>query len=455
MSREVSAGRLARGSKLGKIAAKHAVSRAGVRVSMLGRSEEAKRILSERKTIEAADDLVTVLGAMKGAAMKLGQMLSVLDLDLVPESHREQFRVKLARLRDQAPRVRFGAMRKVLENDLGPMAGVFADFDESPIAAASIGQVYRARLRDGRQVAVKVQYPDVDQAVRSDMRNLAVAVKLWRSAWPALDAHMLEEISCNLENELDYVREARTQHLVAQQYRGHPFVTVPDSVAEYCSPHVLVTEFLEGVGFDHMQRMPAADRDCIGEVIHRFYIGSLFLHNEFCGDPHPGNVLLADDGRVGFIDFGLYKHMDPGNVAFEADCLRTAAEGRADDLYRLLVGRGWVDPTSKVTPEECLEYTRTANEWHMVDEQLTVTPELASGALLVALDPRSDHFAEMKRQKLPPDHLISRRADVLTFGTLGQLGATNNWYRIAREWFYGDPPATEIGREIARWRAAG
>lgn len=455
MSRHVPAGRIARGSKLGKIAAKHAVNQAGIRVSMVGRSEEAKRALAERKTIETAENLVTVLGAMKGAAMKLGQMLSVLDLELVPESHREQFQEKLARLRDQAPNVRFGAMRKVIESDLGSLSGVFADFDESPIAAASIGQVYRARLRDGRDVAVKVQYPDVDQAIRSDMRNLAVAIKLWRSAWPTLNAEMLDEISRNLETELDYAREAATQHLIAAQYRGHPFITIPDSVGEYCSPRVLVTEFLDGVGFDHMRSLPAAERDCIGELIFRFYIGSLFVHNEFCGDPHPGNVMLAADGKVGFIDFGLYNHMDPKNVAFERDCMRAAAELRADELYRLLVGRGWVDADSGVTPQECLEYVWAACEWYLADQVLTVTPELASGAMLLTVDPRTDQFTCMKRQMLPPEHAFSRRADVLTFGTLGQLGATNNWHRIGREWLYGDPPCTEIGREIARWHAAG
>ena len=113
-----------------------------------------------------------VLGTMKGAAMKLGQMLSVLDLDLIPESHREVFREKLAALRDQAPAAPFSAMRKVIETDLGPLSGIFRDFDETAIAAASVGQVYRATLRDGRAVAVKVQYPGVDDAVRADMRNL-------------------------------------------------------------------------------------------------------------------------------------------------------------------------------------------------------------------------------------------------------------------------------------------
>ncbi|MGY1960576.1 AarF/UbiB family protein, partial [Nocardia gipuzkoensis] len=142
-------GRLARGGRLGRLVAGQAVRGVGTRLSMIGRPEEARQILAERSALQAAQQMVTVLGGMKGAAMKLGQMLSVLDVDLVPESHRELFRVKLAELRDRAPEVQFRAMRKVIEGDLGPMSRVFADFEETPVAAASIGQVYRAKLHDG------------------------------------------------------------------------------------------------------------------------------------------------------------------------------------------------------------------------------------------------------------------------------------------------------------------
>src|SRR5690606_18080961 len=126
--------------------------------------------------------------------------------------------------------VSFAQMRKVIEDDLGPLSRAFADFDETPMAAASIGQVYRARLHDGRAVAVKVQYPGVDEAIAADMRNLEFFSKMWKSILPsAADAAVLEEITRNLERELDYPREARTQHRVAERYRGHPFIVVPDS----------------------------------------------------------------------------------------------------------------------------------------------------------------------------------------------------------------------------------
>ncbi|MEV0247442.1 AarF/ABC1/UbiB kinase family protein [Nocardia sp. NPDC050712] len=443
-------GRVARGRKLGMLAAGQAARGATARLAMIGRSEQAREVLGQRSTLDAAEQLVDVLGNMKGAAMKLGQMLSVIDLELVPEARRERFRAKLAVLQDQAPVLEFATMRATLEAELGALGSVFRDFDEEPIAAASIGQVYRAVLRDGRAVAVKVQYPGVQKAIQSDLRNLALFAKLGASMWPALSGGaIIEEVRRNLESELDYRREAHTQHLVAAHYRGHPFIVVPDSVLEHCTDRVLVTEFLPSKPFAHMQTLADADRDRIGELIYRFYIGSLFERGEFCGDPHPGNILLTDDGRVGFIDFGLYNRMSPDDLEFERRIGRAAAERRAEDLYALLLERGILDPESAVGPADCLEYVWAASAWHLADEEITVTPELATGALVSAIDPRATEFSAMRHQKLPPEHVFSRRADFLTFGVLGQLVATGNWHRIAREWIYGDPPVTEIGRTLA------
>ncbi|MGW4529656.1 ABC1 kinase family protein [Nocardia sp. NPDC004340] len=447
MTGRVRGGRVARGGRLGKLAAGQALRGAGTRLQMIGRTEEARRILAERSTLQAAQQLVTVLGGMKGAAMKLGQMLSVLEVDLIPEAHREMFRAKLAELRDRAPAVDFAAMRKVIEDDLGPLSRVFADFDETPVAAASIGQVYRATLHDGRTVAVKAKYPGVDDAVAADMRNLEFFSRLWKSALPsAADGGVRDEIARNIGTELDYVREARTQHRVAARFRGHPYILVPDSIEELCAPNVLVTEFIDGSPFEHIRTLPAADRDRIGELIYRFYITRLFTDAEFCGDPHPGNMLLASDGRIGFVDFGLYHRMDPRHVEFERTALRAAAENRPQDLYDLWTNRGIIAPAAGVTPQECFEYMWAAAGWHLLDEEITITPELATAAVVHAVDPRSADFRGMRRQLLPPEHVFSRRADLLTFAALGQLGATGNWHRIAREWLYDEPPVTEIGR---------
>ncbi|SUA79841.1 Aminoglycoside acetyltransferase regulator [Nocardia otitidiscaviarum] len=452
MGGRVPSGRLERGTRLGRLAAGQAMRGIGTRLSMIGRPDEARRILAERSTLQAAQQLVAVLGTMKGAAMKLGQMLSVLDLDLVPESHRELFRHKLAELQDRAPVVEFAQMRAVVEDGLGPLSRVFADFDEEPIAAASIGQVYRARLRDGRTVAVKVKYPDVDRAVAADMRNLGMISGLLHAVLPSAgDASVLDEISRNIGGELDYLGEARNQHRVASRYRDHPLIIVPDSIAEYCTHNVLVTEFLDGKPFEHIRSLPARDRDRIGELIYRFYITSLFSDYEFCGDPHPGNILLHSDGRLGFVDFGLYNHMNPVDVEFERTGMRAAAEQRAEDLYRHWVDRGIIAPDAGVSARECLDYVWAAAGWHLLDEDITITPECATGAVVCAIDPRMSEFRGMRQQSLPREHVFSRRTDLWTCAVLGRLEATNNWHRLAREWLYHEPPQTEIGRTIARW----
>ncbi|QCQ92379.1 ABC1 kinase family protein [Rhodococcus sp. SGAir0479] len=455
MADKVPTSRLVRGSKLGQVAAGRAIRTAGTRVSMIGRSEEVRARLAEKSSIAAAEQLVTVLGSMKGVAMKLGQMLSILDLDLVPEEHRADFQRKLAALRDQAPTTSFESMRAVIESDYGrPIAEVFADFDPEPVAAASIGQVYRARLHDGREVAVKVQYPGIDAAIRADLKNLTMFLKIWKSTVPTLSTPaLLNELRLNFEGELDYEREARTQHEIARLYAGHPFIAIPDSMPELSTRRVLVSEFFGGTGFAGIRALPQAERNRVGEIIFRFYIGSLYRHHEFCGDPHPGNVLLGADGRVGFVDFGLFNRMDPVHVEFEKRCLRAATEGRRDDLYALMVERGVIAPGADVTPDECFEYVCAAAEWNLVDEEIAITPEMASTGFLLAIDPRASEFSGMKSQNLPPEHLFSRRADFLTFGVLGQLDASANWHRIGREWVYDAAPATELGAAEEKWRS--
>ncbi|WP_459548238.1 ABC1 kinase family protein [Nocardia sp. X0981] len=454
MAKQVPTSRLARGTALGAVAAGSMMRRQRARLSMRGRSEAVRARMAEESILRSTEQLVMVLGTMKGVAMKLGQMMSVLDLDLVPPEHRERFRKRLAVLRDAAPSVPFEDMRAVIEEDYGqPLDAVFAEFEPEAIAAASIGQVYLARLHNGRQVAVKVQYPGIDAAVRADLKNLSMFRRVLQTAMPWVTPAVLDELRLNMEAELDYHVEARTQHDIATLYADHPFIVVPHPVLEHSTRRVLVTEYLPGRPFEEIRRMPRPERDRIGEIIYRFYVGSLFDFNEFCGDPHPGNVLLAADGRVGFLDFGLFNRMDPKHVRFEAVCLCAAAEDRGEDLRELMIERGIIDSTEEIGVQECLEYVLSASEWCLVDQELTITPELASGAFLLAVDPRSSEFSGMKQQNLPPEHLFSRRADFLTFGMLGQLEATANWHRIAREWLYGEEPATELGRIHHQWLA--
>ena len=186
--------RLARTAKVSSLAAGQAARQLGTRAANVARTEEGRDKALERRHLEAAEQIVAALGTMKGAAMKLGQVMSFLDVGLVPEEHREEFQRKLGQLRDAAPKVRFSDMRKVIESELDePLEETFAAFEHQPIAAASIGQVYRARLHDGRDVAVKVQYPGVAQAVRADMQNLGMILRLMKRIAPGLDVKATAE----------------------------------------------------------------------------------------------------------------------------------------------------------------------------------------------------------------------------------------------------------------------
>src|SRR4051794_16656419 len=219
--------RVARTARVSGLAAGQAARHLGTRAANVARSEEGRQKALERRHLEAAEQIVAALGTMKGAAMKLGQVMSFLDVGLVPEEHREEFQRKLGALRDAAPKVRFSDMRKVIEAELeAPLKESFAVFDEQPVAAASIGQVYRARLRDDdRLVAVKVQYPRVAEAVRADMQNLGMILRLMKRIAPGLDVRATaDEIRSRIHEELDYELEASNQRSMARIFRGHPFI---------------------------------------------------------------------------------------------------------------------------------------------------------------------------------------------------------------------------------------
>src|SRR5919109_78968 len=181
--------RLRRSATVGRLAAEQAARQLGTRAANLTRDEQRAQEALAKRQVDTAEQIVAALGTMKGAAMKLGQVMSFLDVGLVPEEHREEFQRKLGELRDAAPKVRFADMRKVMESELGEsIEEAFEAFETEPVAAASIGQVYRARLHDGRDVAVKVQYPGVAQAVRADMQNLGMILRLMKRIAPGMDA---------------------------------------------------------------------------------------------------------------------------------------------------------------------------------------------------------------------------------------------------------------------------
>ncbi len=439
-----------RTATVGKLAASEAVKQFGTRAANVTRGEQASGEALARRQVETAKQIVAVLGTMKGAAMKLGQVMSFLDVGLVPEEYREEFQHELAKLRDAAPTVSFKQMRRVIEDDLEqPISEVFESFEEEPIAAASIGQVYRATLReDGRKVAVKVQYPGVAAAVRADLQNLDMIMRLLKRMTPGLDVRAITtEIRERIAEELDYELEAQNQRSLARIFRGHPFIAVPDVITSLSRERVLVTELVKGVGFEELKERSQEERDRIGEIVFRFFLGCLYRHRQFSGDPHPGNFMLLADGRVAFLDFGLFKRLDAAPVELELAAQRAVVEGDAAALHGLLAESGFLPDPERVDPDHLLAFVEDAIWWYTTaDEVVELTPEIATQVMVESSDPRSRHFREMRHQAMRAEHLFGRRMEMLTLAVLSQLRARGNWHRIAREWMFGERPVTELGR---------
>jgi predicted unusual protein kinase regulating ubiquinone biosynthesis (AarF/ABC1/UbiB family) len=451
-------GRVRRTAKVAGLAGGQAARNYATKAANLTRDEEGRRAAADRRQAEAAEQILEVLGNMKGAAMKVGQVASFIDTGAFPEESRERVQAKLAELRDSAPRVPFKEMRRVMEDDLeAPLREVFSDFDEEAIAAASIGQVYRASLRDDegaeRQVAVKVQYPGVAAAVRSDLQNLGLIMQAAKRIAPGMDVKaMTAEIRERIGDELDYEHEAQSQRAFAREWRGHPFVVVPDVVTSLSRPRVLVTEWVDGLGFEEIRKLPDDERNRFGEIVFRFFFGSLHRTGHFSGDPHPGNYKLMPDGRVAFLDFGMTKKVSREHLDAEVKAIRLGVEGDAEGLHAQLARMGFFDAADEqLSPAAVLDHFRALTDWYTTDGVRTLNREFVSKVLIDFGDPRSAYWEQMKRQTMPPDAMLARRMEALTLGVLGQLEATANWHRIAREWLFGDPPSTPLGELEAQF----
>jgi predicted unusual protein kinase regulating ubiquinone biosynthesis (AarF/ABC1/UbiB family) len=445
-------GRVRRTAKVGGLVGGQAARAYANKAANLTRSDEGRRVANERMQLAAAEQIVEVLGQMKGAAMKVGQVASFIDLSGLPPEAQEMFQAKLAELRDSAPKVAFKDMRKVIEADYGePLREVFAEFEEEPLAAASIGQVYRARLHDGRRVAVKVQYPGVAQAVRADLQNLGLLLRAAKRMAPGLDPKAVaREIRERMTEELDYEHEAQAQRQFARAWRGHPFVVIPDVVTSLSRERVLVSEWVDGIGFEEVKKLDQAARDRFGEIVFRFFFGSLYRMGHFSGDPHPGNYLLMADDRVAFMDFGMTKRIPPAQIEAESGVIRAGLEGDAAELHARLVGMGFYDADDPlVEPERLLAHVQSLQGWYAEDREFKITRQYVARMMVDAGDPRSEYWDLMKRGTMPPDALLGRRMEALTLGVLGQLDATANWHRIMSEWLYGGPPATPLGEAEA------
>jgi predicted unusual protein kinase regulating ubiquinone biosynthesis (AarF/ABC1/UbiB family) len=453
-TRPMPTGRVRRTAKVGGLVGSEVVRAYANKAANLVRTDEDRSAADARRRLDAARHAVEVLGAMKGPAMKVGQMASMLDLGGLPPDELEGLQAKLGELRDRAPQAPFKDMRKVIEQDLGDRLGnLFAEFEPDAAAAASIGQVYRARLHDGREVAVKVQYPHVAGAVRSDLQNLGMILRAAKRFAPGLDAKATAlEMRERISEELDYEHEAQVQRAFSRRWRGHPFIAIPNVVTDLCRACVLVTEWIDGIDFEQLKEAPEATRDRVGEIILRFFYGSLYRFGQFSADPHPGNFRLQRDRRVAFLDFGMTKTITRTRIVAELGLLRAALEHDADGVHAGLAALGFFERDDpRFDPARVLEQVRAINAWYMNDDPVTLTSQYVSALLAHAGDPRSEYWDLMKNETIPSESVFASRMQAMTLGTVGQLGATANWHRIMSEWICGSPPTSPLGLAEARF----
>jgi hypothetical protein len=287
------------------------------------------------------------------------------------------------------------------------------------------------------------------------MQNLGLLLRAAKTIAPGLDGKAVAgEIRERILDECDYEAEALAHRGFAREWRGHPFAHVPDVITDLSRRRVIVTEWVDGIRFEDVKALSAAERDRFGEILYRFFIGSLYRHGHFSADPHPGNYMLMEDGRVAFIDFGMNKKLSRSQVDEELRWLRSVMERDADGLRERLASLGYFDrDDAKVTGELLLAHAWSLGWWWLEDHgDVQVSRDLIAQMLTDAGDPRSEYWDLMRRETIPPYAVFVQRMVGLTFAVIGQLGATANWHRIAREYIYDDPPSTPLGEaEASFW----
>ena len=443
-------GRVRRTAKVGTVIGSQGARYAGTRAANIARSKEKADEAMDARHLEAAERMVDVLGTMKGAAMKIGQLASFIDTEFIPEEYRELYQEKLSKLRSEAPSMEWKKVKAVLEEewDGEPIEELFQDFDHDATAAASIGQVHRAVLPDGRKVAVKVQYPGIAEALRADLQNAQMLMRMAKALAPGLDARAAAaELKERVLEELDYEFEAQNQRAFSRAYRGHPFVYVPDVITRLSRRRVLVTEWVDGHGFDYVKELPQDEKDRFGEIVFRFCFGSIYHIQHFNADAHPGNYLLMDDGKVAFLDFGMTKQLDKEQIELEITAIDAAVAQDPERLRKALHDLGFVHKPERVDAERLMEHVQSVGGWYMQDRDVTIDSKLVMNSIAAVTDPRAGFYDLWRRENIPANELMGRRMETGVLAVLGQLRATRNWYRIYREWTYGEESETELGRE--------
>ncbi|MEV6399391.1 AarF/ABC1/UbiB kinase family protein [Streptomyces sp. NPDC051907] len=397
-----------------------------------------------------AEQLFKVLGELKGGAMKFGQAMSVFESAL-PEEIAGPYRAALTKLQEAAPPMPTRTVHLVLEERLGPQwRELFLNFEDKPSAAASIGQVHRAVWHDGRDVAVKVQYPGAGEALLSDLTQLSRFARLLGPLIPGMDIKpLIAELRDRVSEELDYELEAQAQREHAAEFADDPDVLVPEVVHQ--SDQVLVTEWIDGIPLaDVIAEGTPEQRDRAGQLLARFLFSGPARTGLLHADPHPGNFRLLpeedDEGgvswRLGVLDFGTVDRLPGGLPATIGECLRMTLEGEAETVYELLCSDGFVKESIELDPDAVLEYLLPIIEPAEVEEFTFTRGWMRQQAARLA-DIRSPAHQLGKQLNLPPAYLLIHRVTLSTIGVLCQLNATVRLRDELESWVPGFLPADD------------
>ena len=381
-----------------------------------------------------AEQLFRTLGELKGGAMKFGQMLSVLE-SAFPEELAGPYREQLTRLQDAAPPMPTSTVREILAADLGEdWQERLVWLDGGPTAAASIGQVHRGRWVDGRDVAVKVQYPGADEALRTDLRTISRVARTAAPLVPGLDLKpLVEELQARAADELDYELEAEAQRTFAAAFRDDPEIVVPDVVA--VGPTTLVTEWLESPA--SLAAVIASgshdERDHYGELFVRFLFSGPVRTGMLHADPHPGNYRVLDDGRLGVLDYGAVARLpELGLPEAMGRLLRIAANQDPDSLVDGLRAEGFIKPNIDIDPTLLLDYLAPFVEPTKV-ERFRFSREWMRAQFARLNDPRDPAYTVGMKLNLPPSYLLIHRTWLAGVGVLCQLECEAPFRQILEE----------------------
>ncbi|WP_329160978.1 AarF/ABC1/UbiB kinase family protein [Streptomyces sp. NBC_01717] len=414
-----------------------------------GRSAE---IVARELQQRTADQLFKTLGELKGGAMKLGQALSVFESAL-PEEVAGPYRAALTKLQEAAPPMPTRTVHTVLEERLGEdWRELFLEFEDKPSAAASIGQVHRAVWHDGREVAVKVQYPGAGEALLSDLTQLSRFARLLGPLIPGMDIKpLIAELRDRVSEELDYELEARSQQEHAEEFADDPDVVIPDVVHQ--SDQVLVTEWIDGVPLSEVITDGTQEqRDRAGQLLARFLFSGPARTGLLHADPHPGNFRLlpaeTEDGeagqwRLGVLDFGTVDRLPGGLPQPIGDSLRLTLAGDAEAVYELLREEGFVKESIDLDPNAVLDYLLPIIEPAQVEEFTFTRSWMRNQAARIA-DLRSPAHQLGKQLNLPPAYLLIHRVTLSTIGVLCQLGATVRLRDELESWVPGFLPIEDL-----------